>query len=201
MVTSTGTGQATEKTQIHNFIDNSANQVHAQNVQGRMFGCLLVVCQRFLGRARELFAEQEFGRELTARWLRPRGTTAIAMAVLSFLTLAHRTGVPVQHMDQRAPFGLIRIWSAAEHEVIHLQKRVREDYQGLQLIYQMARRIRNLPEPKELYEQRATPGSNQCRITNREAAKGRAPERAAKAIARNRLLCSFSWDGRTRRAS
>jgi hypothetical protein len=170
-VTSTEIGPATGKTQIHNFIYHCANQARTQNVQGRMFDCLLVACRQFRDRAKELFAEQEFGRELTARWLRPRGTTAVMMTFLSLVTLAYCTGVPVQHLDQRAHYGLIRIWSTAEHKLIQLQNRARQDYQSLQLIYQMTRQIRNLPEPQELCKRR---------------------DRATKAIARNRLPCSGS---------
>ena len=162
MVTSTGTRLAMERAQIHKFIDHCANQVHAQNVHGRMFNSFLVVCRRFPGRTRELFAKWKFCQELTTKWLWSRGMTGIVMTVLSLVTLAHRTGVPVQPLDSLAPFGLIRTWKAAEHKIIRLKNRAREDYQSLQLIYQVARRIRNLQEQQEICEQRTTLPSGRC---------------------------------------
>jgi hypothetical protein len=194
LVTSIGTRQATARTQIHKLIDSWANQVRTNNVYRRMFDRLREGCRRFLGRARELFAKLEFCRELTARRLPPRWTAGIVM-VLSLASLAHRTGVPVQTTDRSAPFSLISVWKAAERDVIRLQNRVREDYQSLQLVYQVARRIRNLPGQPEICEQQVTPRLDRCRVTEqgREAKDG-TTDRAAQAMAWNRLRCSFSLD-------
>jgi len=193
-MTSIGAGPARQGAQIHKRIDHCANQIPTQNVQGRMLDRLRVVCPRFLGRARALFVKREFGwAALTAKLLQPRRTTGILLTVLSLVTLAYRTGVPVQSTRLLASLGLLQMWHATEHEVILLQNRVRADYQSVQLLYQLTRQIRNLPEQPRICEQRAMPNLDPCKaIEQAESPEGRTPDPAALGMARNWLPCSLS---------
>jgi hypothetical protein len=190
MVTNTEIEPVTDRTQICKLISSVANQFHTKNVYWHMFDRLLVVCRRFLGRARELFAEREFCRELTSKWLYPRWSTAVVLMALSLLIPVHRAGAPVQPIDRISSFGLTKLWNVAESGMIRLKDRAQGDYQSLQFIYQLSRQIRNLQEQQEVCERRGT--------EHEGTAKGRSFYPTANAMARNRLLCSVSFDGRTR---
>jgi hypothetical protein len=78
--------------------------------------------------------------KIAAKWLRsalqPRFVLGIAMTILSFAMLEHRTGVPVQYI-QPADYNPMRMWHGAEDKVIRVKNRAVQYYENIRLIYQL----------------------------------------------------------------
>jgi hypothetical protein len=68
----------------------------------------------------------------------------IAMTILSFAMLSRHTGIPLQEIH--APdFNLMAMWNAAEDKVMRVENRAVNDYEHIRLVYQLERRLEDLP--------------------------------------------------------